>query len=242
VLVSPEPFTTRDAIEIPFQWNGKDFRLVDTAGLRRRSKIPRASVEHEGVAMTEEALERADVIIFVLDVSMQLSAQDRTVVSQIEEAGKCAVIAANKWDLVPEKQPETIEAYRRGLMSTFTFLNWAPIAFVSATTGQRVTELLDLALAAAASSVKRLSQPELDVLLQEVTRRHPPTRGKGTRYPKIRSLVQIGVKPLQFEATIGAKEDLHPSYLAFIERMMRERYDFSGCPIRIGLRKLKQRG
>ncbi len=242
VIVSPEPFTTRDAIEIPFRWNNQPFRLIDTAGLRRRTKIPRASIEREGVAMTESALERADVILFVIDVSTQLSAQDRTIASQLRDSGSCVIMVANKWDQVAEKQPETIEAYRKGLISTFSYLRWAPIAFVSAKTGQRVTELLSLATSAAEAAGRQLSQPELDELLRAVVRRHPPTRGKGTRYPKIRTLEQIGTRPPQFEITIGAKEDLHPNYLAFVERMIRERYDFSGCPMRIGLRKLKQRG
>lgn len=241
VLVSPEPFTTRDAIEIPFTWNNANFILVDTAGLRRRARVPARSIEREGAELTETAIKLADVLIFVLDVSVPLTAQDRTIVSRIEEEGKCIVVAANKWDLIEGKRPETIESYRQSLASRITFIRWAPIIFISALRGLRVTDLLDAAHLAAGNAERVVSQPGLDTLLATLVHRHPPTRGKGTRYPKIRTLTQIGSKPPHFQLTIGAKEDLNSSYLPFVERMLREQYDFRGCPLRLSIRKLRQR-
>ncbi|MFH0853015.1 MAG: ribosome biogenesis GTPase Der [bacterium] len=239
VLVSPEPFTTRDALEIPFKWKDKDYILIDTAGLRRRTKILRSSLEYEGSRMSQLAISLAQVVILVLDLSENLSAQDREIVNQILEANKCVIIAANKWDLIPNKDAQSLRQYQLALISTFNFLNWAPIVFTSATNKTRVHDLLTQASFAWINYQRQIEQTDLNRLLKDIIQRHPPTRGKGTKYPRIRKLEQIGTAPPRFLITIGPKEDLNISYLSFVEKMLRERYDFVGCAIRTSIRKVK---
>jgi len=239
VLVSPEPFTTRDAIEIPFKWKNKDYILIDTAGLRRRTKITHGSLEYEGSRMSRMAISLAQVVILVLDVSEKLAAQDREIVNQILEANKCVIIAANKWDLIPDKDAQSLRKYQQALTSTFNFLSWAPIVFTSATNKTRVHDLLTQAGFAWINYQRQLEQKELNHLLKEIIRRHPPLRGKGTKYPSIRKFEQIDIAPPRFLITIGPKEDLNPSYLSFVERILRERFDFVGCAIKLSIRKVK---
>lgn len=239
VLVSPQPFTTRDAIAVPFTWKQQAFTLVDTAGLRRAIRIPRKTIEAEGAEMSRQAMRVADVLVLVLDISEPISAQDRTLVVESMKAVPALIIAANKWDKTPDKDASTMFSVEKQIRTKLSFVHWAPIIFVSATEGLRVTKLLEKANEAWNNAQRSLSDEELEAFLQALVRRHPPTKGKGARRPKIRSIVQDSAAPPHFTITIGPKEDLHPNYLSFVERMLRERYDFEGSAIHLSIRKPK---
>ncbi|USN53278.1 MAG: ribosome biogenesis GTPase Der [Candidatus Nomurabacteria bacterium] len=239
VLVSPQPFTTRDAISVPFTWKEKKFTLVDTAGLRRRVRVPRKSLEAEGADISRQTMHAVDVLVLVLDLSERISAQDRTLIVEAMKAVPAMVIAANKWDLVTEKDATTLFTMEKDIRSHLSFVHWAPIVFVSAFEKTRVANLLEKAQSAWHNAQRKLSDNELEAFRDQLIRRHPPTKGKGARRPRIRVITQIRTAPPHFDITIGPKEDLHPNYLAFVERMLRERYDFEGSAIHLSIRKPK---
>ncbi len=237
VLVSPEPYTTRDIQEIPFTWEQKPFVLVDTAGLRKRNRLAPKSIEAVSARQSETAIKNAQVVILVIDATELVTGQDRAIVDQVRLSDKCLVIAANKWDLIPDKTPTTIEDYRRTILKRLAFVTWAPIVFVSAKTKLRTHEPLVSALAAWDNYHRVLAPETLQSILRQAVTRHPPTRGRGLRYPKIHRLEQTATAPPCFRLTIGTRDSLHPAYLSFVERTLREMVDFSGTPIHLSIKK-----
>lgn len=237
VLVSPEPYTTRDIQEIPFTWQNKSFVLVDTAGLRKRNRLAPKSIEAVSARQSEAAIKNAQVVILVLDVTELVTGQDRAIVDQVRLSDKCLVIAANKWDLVPDKTPTMIEEYRRTILKRLAFVTWAPIVFVSAQAKLRTHDPLVSALAAWDNYHRVLEPATLRDALRQAVTRHPPTRGRGLRYPKIYNLEQTATAPPCFRLTIGSRDSLHPAYLSFVERTLRQAIDFSGTPIHLSIKK-----
>ena len=233
VLVNPEPGTTRDAVDTRFSYRGRDYILVDTAGIRAKGRIGR-SVERYSVSRALAAVRRADVALILLDAVEGVTVQDTKIGGEAHEAGCASILVVNKWDLRAGERDVDAE-YRLALQEKFKYLAYAPIAFVSALTGHRVMPLFRLIDAVAGERERRIPTPELNAVIQEaVTRRPPPAeRGRPVRF---RYATQVGVKPPTFLCFATAGSRPHFSYLRYLENCLREAYGFRGTPIRLAVR------
>ena len=181
MIVSPLPGTTRDAIDTPVQYGGTNYILVDTAGIRRKARVEEA-VEYYSVLRAIRAVERADVALVVLDATDFLAEQDKKVAGIAHEAGKAVIIVVNKWDLV-EKDDRTAKAFTEKIRAELSFLEYAPVLFVSAKTGQRVNKVLPEVFNVANEFTKRVPTRALNALLREALLRHqPPSIGNNLIY------------------------------------------------------------
>jgi GTP-binding protein len=233
VLVSPEPGTTRDAIDTRFTYRGRSYVLVDTAGIRAKGRIGH-SVERYSVSRALAAVRRADVALILIDGVEGVTAQDTKVGGEAHEAGCASILVVNKWDRrAGERDAEAV--YRLALQENFKYLAYAPIAFVSALTGHRVMPLFRLIDAAAAERERRIPTPELNTVVQEAVTRRPPPAEQG-RPVRIRYVTQVGVKPPTFLCFSTARSGLHFSYLRYLENCLRQAYGFRGTPIRLVVR------
>lgn len=233
VLVSAEPGTTRDAVDTRFSYRGRDYILVDTAGIRAKGRIGR-SVERYSVSRALAAVRRADVALILLDAVEGVTEQDTKIGGEAHEAGCASILVVNKWDLRAGERDADTE-YRLALQEKFKYLSYAPIAFVSALTGQRVMQLFRVIDTVAAERARRIPTPELNGVIQEaVTRRPPPAAGR--RPVHLRYATQVGVKPPTFLCFATAGNRLHFSYLRYLENCLREAYGFRGTPIRLVVR------
>lgn len=230
VIVSDIPGTTRDAIDTPFTWDGTSFVIIDTAGMRRRKKIEE-SIERYSVLRALQAVERSDVAIVVLDATDGVTEQDQRIAGFAEEKGKGIVLAMNKWDLVV-KDSQTMNEYEQMVRQRLAFLPYAPLTFVSAKTGKRLTELLELTRYVANQHSLRITTGRLNEVLQEAMILTEPPSDKGVRL-KIYYGHQVGVKPPSFLLYVNRKDLFHYSYERYIENRLRESFGFTGTPIRI---------
>ncbi len=233
VLVSPEPGTTRDAVDTRFSYRGRDYILVDTAGIRAKGRIGR-SIERYSVSRALAAVRRADVALILLDAVEGVTVQDTKIGGEAHEAGCASILVVNKWDLRAGERDAEAE-YRLALQEKFKYLAYAPIAFVSALTGHRVMPLFRLIDAVAAERERRVPTPELNAVIQAAVTRRPPPAERG-RPVRIRYATQVGVKPPTFLCFATAGGRLHFSYLRYIENCLRETYGFRGTPIRLVVR------
>lgn len=233
VLVSPEPGTTRDAVDTRFKYRGRDYVLVDTAGIRAKGRIGR-SVERYSVSRALAAVRRADVALILLDGVEGATAQDTKIAGEAHEAGCATILVVNKWDRrAGERDAET--EYRLALQEKFKYLAYAPIAFVSALTGHRVMDLFRQIDAVAAERERRIPTAELNAIIQEAVTRRPPPAERG-RPVRLRYATQVGVKPPTFLCFATAAHGLHFSYLRYLENCLRQAYGFRGTPIRLVIR------
>lgn len=236
VVVSPEPGTTRDAVDTRFSYRGRDYILVDTAGIRAKGRIGR-SVERYGVSRALAAVRRADVALILLDGVEGAAAQDTKIAGEAHEAGCASILVVNKWDRRSgERDAEA--RYRLALQEKFKYLAYAPIAFVSALTGDRVMHLFRLIDAVAAERERRIPTPELNAVIQEAVTRRPPPAERG-RPVRLRYATQVGVKPPTLLCFATAAHGLHFSYLRYLENCLRQAYGFRGTPIRLVIRGRK---
>lgn len=238
VIMSPQPRTTREPIDTYVQYGTTPMLIIDTAGIRRKAHVTRG-IEAQGVAASLATIERADVVLFLLDIVRGPTLQDQRLAHLVIDAGKGVILVVNKWDLIAEKSPTTINETERSLRRALPGLEWAPMVFVSAKTGQRVTSALDAALAAQAARGLVLEEETLREFLKAVVKQHRPSRGGGVQHPHILSLKQVGTHPPHFE--IVTRGELHPSYLKFLENRLRDTFGFVGTPIQISLRALKKK-
>jgi len=236
VLVSPEPGTTRDAVDTRFTYNGREYILVDTAGIRAKGRIGR-SVERYSVSRALAAVRRADVALILLDAVEGVTAQDTKIGGDAHEAGCASVLVVNKWDC-RAGEPGAAEEFRLAVQERFKYLAYAPVAFVSAQTGDRVMHLFRLIDAVAAERERRIPTPELNAVLQEAVTRRPPPANRG-RPVHVRYVTQVGVKPPTFLCFGTAAGGLHFSYLRYLENCLRKVYGFRGTPIRLLVRGRK---
>jgi GTP-binding protein len=235
MIVHETPGTTRDAVDTSFRYHGKTVTLVDTAGLRKRSKI-QEQMEFFTTLRTLKAVEDCDVALLMLDAAGPITQQDLKVAAVINAAGKGAVIVYNKWDLV-EKDSKTTVRFERETRRKAAFLSYAPVAFVSALTGQRVSELPELALRISEAGKVKVSTAELNRCLQEAAARHSPPVGAKGRAVKIFYGTQTGTAPPRFSIFVSDPKGLPASYVRYLSRKFRERFVFEGNPIRLKLRK-----
>lgn len=233
VLVSPDPGTTRDAVDTRFSYRRRDYILVDTAGIRAKGRIGH-SIERYSVSRALAAVHRADVALILLDAVEGVTVQDTKIGGEAHEAGCASILVVNKWDLRAAERGADTE-YRLALQEKFKYLAYAPVAFVSALTGHRVMQLFRLIDAVAAERGRRISTPELNAVIQAAVTRRPPPAERG--HPvRIRYATQVGVKPPTFLCFATAASRLHFSYLRYLENCLREAYGFRGTPIRLVVR------
>jgi len=233
VLVSAEPGTTRDAVDTPFDYGGKRLVLIDTAGIRRRGRVARG-IEKYSVLRAEQALERADIGLLVLDSSEGLAAQDLHIAGYVADAHKGLIVVANKWDLLEDTE-ESREAFARSVLRRLRFAPWAPLAFVSAKTGLNIEGLLDLALEVGETRGQRVPTGELNALVQKVVAEHRPP-SKGRRALRILYVTQAEVRPPTFVFFVSEASLLHFSYQRYLENALRRAFGFEGTAIRLVFR------
>ena len=235
-IVSDIPGTTRDAIDTTLEWQGRELRLVDTAGLRRRGKVAAGpAAERYSALRALKAIGRADVCVLVLDAQDGLTAQDAHVAGYVVDDGVGLVLAINKWDLV-EKDPKTFEEYVARIRRQAPFLHFAPVVAVSALTGQRVGRVIDEGLKIAAERRRRVPTARLNKVLSDAVARHQPSAVKGRR-PRFYYATQAAIEPPTFVLFAGESKSVHFSYQRFLENRIREAFAFEGTPLRLIFRE-----
>lgn len=231
VIVSDVPGTTRDAIDTPFEQNGRKYLLIDTAGIRRKRAIEDESIERYSVIRSLAAIRRADVVLFVCDASQGLSEQDVKIAGFVHEEGKPSVMIVNKWDLI-EKDTHTMDKFKKDMSVDLAFMNYVPFLFISAKTGQRVHKILELCNEVYAQSTRRISTGTLnDVVNEAVSMSEPPTQN-GRRL-KLYYATQVAIQPPTFVLFVNDSTLVHFSYERYLENYFRKTFGFSGTPIRI---------
>jgi GTPase len=231
-IVRDEPGTTRDAIDTPIVRDDQTILLIDTAGIRRRGRI-QPGVEKFSVLRAVRAIERADVAVLLIDATEGLLAQDAHVAGYVDEAAKGLIVAVNKWDLV-EKHPKAQDEYTTMLRRELKFADWAPVAYMSAKTGQRVDRVLTEALAIQAERTKRVPTPQLNDVIRRAVERHPLTeRGRAL---KIYYTAQTGTSPPRFTCFCNQPKLVHFSYVRYLDNTLRANFGFRGTPIRLEFR------
>lgn len=236
-IVSDIPGTTRDAIDSYLENDLGKFVLVDTAGLRRKSKV-KEEIERYSVVRTLAAIERADVCILMLDAEEGISDQDEKIVGYAHELNKAIMVIVNKWDLI-EKDDKTMNEYKRRLESSLNFLSYAPYLFISAKTGQRTHKVLELAKDCYNNYNKRIATGVLnEVINRAVLMKEPPV--VGLKRLKIFYVTQVGVKPPTFIFFVNDTNTLHFSYERYLENQLRDSFDFKGTGIKLQFRERKE--
>jgi len=237
-IVSPVAGTTRDAVDTILRYEGRQLRLVDTAGIRRKGKTEEMA-EKLSVVMARKSLERADVAVLVIDAIEGATALDANIAGYAVEAGCSVIIAVNKWDAVPEKDTHTAAEFERDLRFKMKFLDWAPVVTISALAGQRVDRLLPLALRAGEARSRRIPTARLNEFFERITTspRAPtapaPVKGGQSRL-HVQYVTQTGVRPPTFVVfTAGGTKGLHFSYERYLQNRLREEFDFFATPLRI---------
>lgn len=229
VIVSPIAGTTRDSIDTPFSFEGNDFTLIDTAGLRRRSKVY-DSIEKFSVIRAIAAIERCDICILMIDAMEGITEQDKKIAGIAHEAGKGMMIVINKWDLV-EKEANTMRDYERKVRAELLFASYAPILFTSVLQGRRIYDILRKAAAIQEIRMRRITTGKLNNLIEDAVMMRQPPSDKGKRL-KIYYAAQIGVAPPLFSFNINSRELMHFSYARYLENRLREAYDFEGTSVK----------
>ncbi len=234
VIVSDMAGTTRDAVDTPFENDKGKYVFIDTAGIRRKSKVDER-VEKFSVMRAQLAIERADVCVIMLDARDGVTDQDTKIAGLAHEAGKASIIVVNKWDLV-EKETGTMEKMRKDIMRDLSFMSYAPIVFISAATGQRTDRLFELINYVNDQSSMRISTGMLNDVLADAQARVQPPTDKGRRL-KIYYMTQTGVKPPNFVIFCNSRELFHFSYQRYIENQIRGVFGLEGTPVRIVIRQ-----
>jgi GTP-binding protein len=229
VIVSNIPGTTRDAIDTHIEMDGQKYTFIDTAGIRKRSKI-NESIEKYSTIRSWTAIERADVCLIMIDAEDGVTEQDTKIAGYAHEQGKASIIVINKWDLI-EKQTGTLEEYRKVVHEKLGFMTYAPVLFISAKTGQRVNKVYELIKFVADQAAFRISTGMLNDLVNEAVAMVQPPSDKGKRL-KIYYMTQAGIKPPSFVVFVNDLELFHYSYERYLENQLRKNFGFEGTPIR----------
>ncbi len=232
-IVSDLPGTTRDSIDTHLEWNGKPLTLIDTAGIRRRGRIEQG-IEHFSVLRSMRAIDRCDVVLLVIDATESFTAQDLHIAGYVEEQKKGIVVVVNKWDLI-EKDSRTMDEYRDEAKRQLDFLPYAPLVFISAKFGQRVQNVLEMALLVEAERRKRVTTSAINKLLRDAVAKHPPASKPG-KYVKFYYATQADVSPPTFVFFCNEPDQVHFTYKRFLENQIREQFGFVGNPVRMTLR------
>jgi len=234
VIVSDIPGTTRDAIDTLVERNGRRYNFIDTAGIRRKSKIEE-NIERYSVIRSFMAVDRADVCLIMIDANDGVTEQDTKIAGYAHEQGKASIITVNKWDMI-EKETGTLEKMRKEILQKLDFMNYAPVVFISAKTGQRVERLFELVDYVFDQASFRVQTGMLNDVLNEAMAMVQPPSDKGKRL-KIYYMTQAGIRPPKFVLFVNDKELMHFSYERYIINTLRSNFGFEGTPIQLILRE-----
>ncbi len=238
LVVAAEPGTTRDAIDTPLVWHDRTLMFIDTAGLRRRSKVE-DDIEFYSTLRTARAIERADVCVLVVDAQVGMDTQDLKIATQAWDQGTGLIIAVNKWDLVAEKDSNTAVRGESEVRERAPSLEAVPFLYLSAKTGQRVPKLLELIAAVAAEREKRVSTAEVNRVLGALVDRQQPPQPVGESV-RLLYASQIGTAPPRFAIVSNRPEAIPESYTRYLEKGFREAWQFTGSPVNLKLRRKRQ--
>ncbi len=236
VIVSNIAGTTRDAIDTEVRRNGKDYIFIDTAGLRRKNKI-KEELERYSIIRTVTAVERADVVILVIDATEGVTEQDAKIAGIAHERGKGIIIAVNKWDAI-EKNDKTVYEYTNRIRTVLSYMPYAEITFISAVTGQRLPKLFELIDMVIQNQNLRIATGVLNEIMTEAVALQQPPSDKGKRL-KLFYITQVAVKPPTFVIFVNDKELMHFSYTRYLENKIREAFGFRGTALRFLIRERK---
>lgn len=238
VIVSDVAGTTRDSIDTPVKWHGNEYVLIDTAGIRRHSKV-NENIEKYSVVRAIAAIERADVCILMLDAEDGLTEQDKKICGLAHEAGKGILIAVNKWDLI-EKDTGTMGGFIKEIKSELLFASYAPIVFISVKDGLRLNDVMKTATEIANIRAVRVPTGKLNSLIADAMMIKQPPSDKGKRL-KIYYAAQVGVKPPLFSFQVNARQLMHFSYSRYIENRIRDTFGFEGTSIKFVFREKREK-
>lgn len=234
VIVSDIAGTTRDAIDTPVKFNGREYVFIDTAGLRRKNKI-KEDLEHYMIIRTVSAVERADVVVLVIDANEGVTEQDAKIAGIAHERGKGFIVAVNKWDLV-EKNDKTIYRFTEKVRSALSFMPYAEMLFISAKTGQRIGKLYETIDAVIENCSLRVATGVLNEIMSEAVAMQQPPSDKGKRL-RLYYITQVSVKPPTFVIFVNDKQLMHFSYTRYIENQIRNAFGFKGTPLKFIIRE-----
>ncbi len=238
VIVSDVAGTTRDSIDTPFTYEGQKYILIDTAGVRKKSRIKEAT-EKYSVLRTLRSIERADVCVIMLNANEGIIEQDKRVAGYVHEAGKANIIVMNKWDLI-EKDGKTMNKFEKDIRRELKFLDYSPSLYISALTGQRIFKVLDQVDFIAEQYYRRIQTADLNRVISEAVLLNP-LPGAGKKKGKIYYGAQVSTAPPTFVLFVNDPELIHFSYVRYIENTLRTNFGFEGCPIRILTRARKEK-
>jgi len=233
VIVSEVPGTTRDAIDTEVEFGGEPITLIDTAGIRRRGKVT-PGVEKYSVLRTLKAINRADVCLLLIDAQDKVTAQDQHIASYILDDAKSVVVVVNKWDAV-QKDTHTMVEYTQEIRAALRFMDYVPVLFISAKTGQRVQQVLEVALEVCSERQRRISTADLNRLLQDAVAHHPPKTKAGQQL-KFYYVTQPEVDPPTFVFFVNNRKLVHFTYERYLENRIRDLHGFLGTPLRLVFR------
>lgn len=238
VIVSDIPGTTRDAIDTHFKKDDIKFTLIDTAGMRRKAHIDEA-IEHYSVLRSLRAIDRSDVVLMVINAVEGITDQDTKIAGYAHDSGKGVILVVNKWDIYENKDEKSTLRFTEDLREKIGFLQYAPVIYISALTGQRVHRITDLAKYVADQQSMRIKTSVLNELLRDAIAINPPPSYKGKPL-KVLFMTQAGIKPPKFIIFVNDPELMHFSYLRFLENKIRETFGFEGAPLKLIVRGRKE--
>ena len=238
VIVSNVAGTTRDAIDTAIKHNGKEYVFIDTAGLRRKNKI-KEELERYSIIRTVTAVERADVVLMVIDATEGITEQDAKIAGIAHERGKGIIIVVNKWDAI-EKNDKTMYEYEKNIRQTLSYMPYAEIMYVSAETGQRLNKLYEMIDIVMENQTLRVSTGVLNEIMMEAVAMQQPPSDKGKRL-KLYYITQVSVKPPTFVIFVNDKELMHFSYTRYLENKIREAFGFKGTSLKFFIRERKEK-
>lgn len=236
VIVSDIAGTTRDAIDTVVKYHGKEYLVIDTAGLRRKSKI-KESIEKYSIIRTVAAIERCDIAILMIDASEGITEQDAKIAGIAHERGKGAIVAVNKWDII-EKDDKTMNKFLNTIDTKLSYMTYSQKLFISALTGQRINRLYELIEIVRQNHALRVNTGVLNEILYQAMAMNQPPSDKGKRL-KIYYMTQVSIKPPTFILFVNSKQLMHFSYKRYIENQLRESFGFKGTPIHFIIRERK---
>jgi len=246
MIVSDTPHTTREPQNIKIEIDEKTIEFIDTAGVTkkgiRQAKNLRFTknekdLEKMSIQRSLHALNKSDIALLIVDINEEITRQESKIIEEIINRKKSLVIIANKWDTVEERDPKKFTEY---IYSHVPFATWAPIQFISARTGEKTNKLLKLILKMAEARNTTLSDSQMNKFLSRIVKIHKPTKGKGTKYPYVHFIKQIEINPPVFEMRIGSKDNIHDSYVRFVQNKLRESFNFFGSPVHVTVTKNKK--
>ncbi len=238
VIVSDIAGTTRDAIDTAIKYNGKEYVFIDTAGLRRKSKI-KEELERYSIIRTVTAVERADVVLMVIDATEGVTEQDAKIAGIAHERGKGIIIVVNKWDAI-EKNDKTMYEFEKDIRNTLSYMPYAEIMYVSAETGQRLSKLYEMIDVVMENQTLRVGTGVLNEIMAEAVALQQPPSDKGKRL-KLYYITQVSVKPPTFVIFVNDKELMHFSYTRYLENKIREAFGFRGTSLKFFIRERKEK-